>query len=638
MIDWNSLFSSATHIFILVVVILAFSYSAVMLNRRQKEKSVSFRLFFIFLHLLVSVAILSLLLQPRYQDNQPVNATLYVVNQNHLFKQLEDHEYLYIQNEMKLDPNYLARYKNQIIFQPEQILLKLPTLTHLLIVGDGLLPSQLARFTEQELMLQANPKITGVIYPSWQTVLYTGNQLVFKAIFQSNDQAVYQVQLFNPANQIEDEVSVINGDSLVLEALPKVTGTHLYRLVISDQDEKTITEQSIPIEVKEPQSSKILLIQSAPSFETKQIQNWAGDVGAELLIRTRISKNKYITRSTNLSQSLLPKSEPFLTEKRLSEFDILITDARAIQLYNTQELNILSEAIKNGLGLVVRVDDSLFSLKESQLPDILSNFTVKPIKQDIRVDLVAHNQLNDDHLLADSVRLGAEPLFNLQKPIKQVNPLITTPQGHVVVAQKYYGLGKVTLSAIKQSEQLKTADQARAHSQLWSHIIQTTAKPLNASRIIIENQQGFLLKNRRMNVCVESASLMNSTEPNLNDKTAVKITALKNPNPPHSTNLELFPTKVNLKKFCGSYWPNTIGWHKFNTADIDSYFYVDSPGSWRASQQQTQLTATQTRIANWSSPKSNTNGFKTISDWYYWLLIIVCSSLIWIERKFWSNR
>ena len=649
MTDWNILFDSTTNFVILLLVVSTFSYSTFKLNRRQASRPLSYRIFFSSLNLIFSLSVLGLLLQPSFPSSEPTLATIYIANQGNLPKELKSNEYLYLKDDIELDYDYLARYRQNILYQPEQVLLKQPTLKRLLIIGDGLLPSQLAQFHQLELSMQPNPVTTGVIFPSWQPNLDAGSQLEFSATFQSADQSIYRVKLINPAQQVEDEVSVINGDNFVLNALPKVTGNHLYQLVISDQTENVVSEQSIPIVVNQSTSAKILIVQSAPSFESKHIQNWAGEMGAEILIRTRISKDKFMTRSTNFSQTLKSKPQFLISEKALAQFDVLILDGREWQFFDQQEINNLAKAVKDGLGIVVRTDGSLSSEDSDQLPDLLSRFGIKPITQNIRVDLIAHNQLDDSRIFADSVLLSAEPLFNIQKSVKHLAPLIVTPQGYVVVAQKHYGLGKITLSVIKQSHQLRTSSQARAHSQLWSHIIGNTARTYNAPAIALESEMGIILQNHKIDLCSESDPLtekqsavdsneIDLSKSNIKKKEAAEIRTLNLSSSLTSVKVDLRTTRMNSRKHCGSYWPSASGWQKVIVSGIERYFYVHPANSWLAAQQNARLNATQTRIATWNPATFESNQQKPINDWYYWLLIVVCTSLIWIERKFWSNQ
>lgn len=645
MIEWQVLFNSATNIAIFLLVFIAFGYSMIMLNKRQQDKSIGYRTFFVSLNLLVSMSILGLLIQPSYHAVLAEKTTLYIANEKQLPSELRSHEYLYIKNDIAIDTSYLARNRDKIVYQPEQVVLKKPEVTHLMLVGEGLLPSQLLLFQNLKLSIQPSQKITGIIQPIWNTRLVLGDQLEFGAFFQSNNQSIYQVQLINPARQVEDEVSVINGDSFVLNAHPKITGTHLYQLIVSDNSQNIIRELSIPVEVKDPRIAKILIIQSAPSFESKQIQNWAGSYGAELLIRTRISKEKFMTRATNLSQEVRSRPEYLLDKNVLSKFDILIIDARELLFFDSKQLNLLDEMTRDGLGVLIRADGSLNSKENTQLSKLISEFDVKPIKENIRVDLIAHNQSDNNDIFADSVLLSAEPLFNIQQPVKNLLPLVLNQQGHVVVAQKSHGLGKITLSVIKHSYQLRTSDQAKAYSHFWSHIIEHTARPYKETDLQIDSQHDLLLQSHRTNICIEFRSEIENktpeiaTEKNYSGKgQKIEVTSLNRLKQRTSQNIDLHATSINPRKLCGQFWPQTTGWHKISRAGIEDYFYVHSSREWLASQQNTSLNATESRIATWNPTTTKDSNLNTINDWYYWLLIVFCSGLIWIERKFWSNR
>lgn len=94
------------------------------------------------------------------------------------------------------------------------------------------------------------------------------------------------------------------------------------------------------------------------------------------------------------------------------------------------------------------------------------------------------------------------------------------------------------------------------------------------------------------------------------------------------------------RQYCGYFWPNTIGWWQIsgrNDIEIASQLlWINEISSWPAHQQWTKIEATkamQSRVRNLSKEKESALTSMPINPIYFWCMLIIFLSTIWIEEK-----
>jgi hypothetical protein len=122
--------------------------------------------------------------------------------------------------------------------------------------------------------------------------------------------------------------------------------------------------------------------------------------------------------------------------------------------------------------------------------------------------------------------------------------------------------------------------------------------------------------------------------------------------------LVLATDRFNPYRRCAVYWPDTAGWQRFvlqvgrlqaGFVQVDSkvlavaHRYTFTAGQWQGWQQHQRLSATTAFIAaRQQAVKDKAAGvdyqdidYQTIDIHWYWWLLVVCGSLLWLERKLW---
>ncbi len=646
MIDWQSTTFSSLAITTLVGIVIALVYSLLALNRRTKHKAIWYRLIFISLNIMLGISLLGLLLRPSIRVNTPQTVTLYTEGVT-LPTQLSQNSYLLLNKVHLISNDFIIRNQQQIIFDIDQLFEKEPNLNELTVVGDGVVPEEITKFANLKINYQPPLEVLGLVDINWNQSIELGERLIVSGSLQANNQQVYNLQLLDPAQQVVHEAGLINGNSFELGDVAKIVGKHLYSLKLTNSQGDIISEQRLAVSITKSSAVRVLVLQSSPSFETKQLQNWASEQGAEFLIRTRISKQKFITRSTNLAKELLDTiNKNRIRPDRYNQFDLLIIDSRELSLLTSRQLQDLEQAVRQGLGLLILADGSpnqskglnlqkeAAHLKTKQLPRSFSfDFEYRTLATDIRTDLIRADRLSSQDKLAESVLLTSQPLFSLKQPNQAYSPLVVNPQGHVVVASKSVGMGQVAVSIIKQSFQLRTSDQLQSYAKLWSYLIHRTARSSLNSNLSQFPIQQLARINQAQIICYQASSDDNLLANAQSEPLLAQVVTSKN----NTLTIPLLPSPLRLNHYCGKFWPHDAGWHQIKLAGLVKSVFVHSQTDWQAHQQHTSIKSTQLRAQQQTTKSSVAEHWQPLSDWWFWSIIVFSAGLIWIERKYWSE-
>ncbi len=494
------------------------------------------------------------------------------------------------------------------------------------------------------------PELTeGLVDLSLDNTIEIGGQMTVTARLQSRSKGIHIASLINPAKEVVYQAKIVNGELFSIGDRPKLLGQHLYILEVRDSKERLISQEIIPVEVTTGQSARILVIQSSPSFETKQLQNWAAENNAQFLIRTRISKNRYTYRSTNISKQLKSSIMNKLKHLSFEQFDLLIIDGRGLLTMSSLEKTNLTTSIENGLGMLVLADQDLLSVNENNWPDILKGLKINPLTKLIEVMpyLVTDNQENI--VLSDAyLPLIAKSIVPKYPAIDDFKGLIKSADGHTLVARQRRVLGNVSISLLQESYRLVTSGEQGNYSQLWQSLIKQISRKKRVSEIY-ENTRQMLFINSRTEICYRA---MSGTSPTAIEVVAVPLTSSVIKSEPvletlngRTTiehNLLMQSNQILEDRFCGYFWPSSSSWYRIldrSPQDNDlerpeKNIYIYPNIAWQAYQQQLKIKATKEKQASYIALNSPPVGFEKINPWVFWWIFLVGVTLVWIERKF----
>jgi hypothetical protein len=185
----------------------------------------------------------------------------------------------------------------------------------------------------------------------------------------------------------------------------------------------TLEQESIPVEVRQGENLRVLILASTPDFDNRFLASWLAGKGHGVAIRTAISKGKYDYTGLNMASGADELSS-------LDKFDIVIADAAALKAIPAGKYSLLRKEVEQrGLGLIIKTD--------STSPVI----TDKP---------------------------GAKTL-------------IKDTLGRTLVSASMYGAGKIILTSLQATYTRWLQGNKSEYASLWTSILQEAARENGAA-------------------------------------------------------------------------------------------------------------------------------------------------------------
>lgn len=536
-------------------------------------------------------------------------------------------------------------HRPKIVREPEDIIWAEPSLQHLVVLGDGMTRQQWQRFSQRgqresssvKVTLKDTQTVTGPVALRWQRRLSRGQWQQVSGVLQvapdeakgNLQQTLYQVYLKDPAGQVVAQQAVRDGEAFNLLVKVKTEGLWQYRLqLVNALSEQPVAEENIAFEVTRPTLAKLLIRQSAPSFETRHVKNWAAEQGAQVTVETQISKTRYISEHVNYSPAASTEDKPaevdsFDTLSALNHYDLVIIDSRGLMSLSQSQQANLASAVRGGLGVLVIGDSTLFT--ENNLPGVLNPFQISR-------GVVGEN---DKSLLSWQFDQAGEPLHVLAAEISASSgfTLVTGAAGRGIVTGTHYGSGKVAISLTNQSNQWRTAGQAMLHSRYWHFLVEKLSRPSSAVYIQPVEEHELALTRQPLSQCF-------SANENLSDNLASYSFTYQSR---EGNSLALLPQvdHVNQNLACSVIYPASGGWQHLRLSatneTVSQALYIYDDNDWPAWQQQRKQSAGK-QFQGDNQVTFPRAYWSELALWPWWWGILLTCSLLWIERKFWVNR
>lgn len=522
------------------------------------------------------------------------------------------------------------------------------------------------------LIFTPNPNQFGLVDINWQlqstvgeTVTISGQVQAAYSSLENTDKSteLYALTLLDPSGRVVEEEVVRVAEPFALNFIPISVGQWEYSLQIKQanatskanepsedinsnlahKDALSITE-TIAINVIDKPRLKMLISQSAPSFETKQIQNWAAENGAQIASFTQISKDKTSRQFINFSDDeKVIFTSPFSSQS-LSYIDLIIIDSTTLFKLSDEQHSSMTDAVEQGLGvyLIVNYEDAQnWSAKSSPIESpelanylaINSLFELDYLENQDELRLVNWGKNSFDRPLA-----VIPANINTNLPAMYTRSLMQDQAGNSIIERIQLGNGRVVLSILPSSYAIKTQGSSLAHSQLWQFLIKNTAREE-------ANKNTFLAKPSALEpifrpgypieVCKHAKAEEDQTDISndllLNQNGISREVSLQNFN--HNSYINDQASKV-----CSETPIDVPGWFSLQALSKEPFYgFAYSPTDWKAN-----FSHALKRLNNFQSNQFNkgrenkayTPREKTvlIEKVFFWLLLLLSMTLIWIER------
>jgi hypothetical protein len=518
---------------------------------------------------------------------------------------------------------------------PSQILSYRDAIDNLFVVGDGLNSSQWQNlqlvmgksFTNVSVTFSASKPRLGLVDMSWPKELAVGQFVQIMGQLQGTDEplaadSIYQVNLLDPAGKIIQTTRVKPFERFALSFSAKSVGQWTYRLQLNqNNNSKVLADEPMAFSVTKPAKLKILIKQSSPSFETRQLKNWAAEFGSQVSILTQISQDKDIRQNINLSATELAQITAPFVDRTLDNFDWLVIDGRALLALKKQSMNALQAAVNRGLGVYIIADNELVSAWPVASMDWLSDIDIQPLEvaNYASTPIWPHSQI--EQLM---------PLLKAKITAVKHTPLVQNNIAQTLVSLSHIGLGKVALSLINSTYGWQTAGLSEQYSHYWQSVIHQLARPKQSPYWLKTKPNSLRLVNQGQQKC-----LLGVTDPGVTvDKT--------NPLP-----LILTQDLVQTEQHCLTIWPTKSGWHQLtwsentglaapqnaNQWSLDTWLYAYSEKNWSVWQQAKNHQSSQNIAQQQNTQQVVESSVKSLDKSWLWGLLVLSMSLLWLERK-----
>lgn len=572
----------------------------------------------------VVVALLGFILQPRTKSNITQVVDLYTsgVSENDRRQAIP----AYYLTDLAIEARSVSHIRP--VFSPQQLLFDYPGLAAINIIGDGLDKEQWQAFANVEVNYQKPKPLNGLIQPFWNRQINLGDYLAVSGRVQYRTNSVLTLQLLDPAKDKITEIKIRQGESFNLRARPKIAGLHSYYLRLTDHEQNELLQEEIAVSVTERKNLKLLIVQSAPSFESKQIQNWAAESGAKILVKSQVSKDKWISRQTNLGLNYTK-----LSPELYQQFDLMLIDGRALANLSDTQISQIQQSVRAGLGVLVIADQAL--IKSKAMARMIANIEISSLQEGLEVTPFWSDQ--NFGLVAPNERFIPAVAGKILAKDKLIRVLVRAENGEPLVVSSPIENGQIALSLLRETHRWVTMNDKSGFSGYWQNLISEVARQAPNQLSVIDKPNKINFAGRANRVCVDSSLVIDKLE--LNPRLAEAASKKQ------FVKMNAMPGKLN--RYCGVFWPSQSGWYRveivqgqleqpFNSSNLSEWRYFYSPTQWKSVQQAEIIEAT---LNKQSAYRENEQvGYhkysETINLWIWWWLFVVSITVLWLERKF----
>lgn len=577
------------------------------------------------INLIAFTTLLVLLIEPQRLHLVEQDVVLITEGTDMAATNLPDENNVYVSPGFVATPEALKILNNaNWLLDIGQLQLREPALSNIDVRGFGLSRAQWQSLPPDIGITFRAPAVSGFTGMHWPRTLVAGETLHIGGHFSDPTvKTVITLRLLGPAGSMVDESRSRNGDYFSLSTRPRSSGNLIYTLQAWSGD-VLLSKQPVTTSVGTAATINIMVQQSAPSFETRRLKNYAASIGAQVLINTQISRGKSITQSANLPD----EADISFSPQTLTGQDILIMDGRALVQLVDQQREWLSDAITDGLGLLILADTSLLEEFEKPGRSLLPGFKLTA---------------NPDAQAEAVPRLVSNPASGWQQPLpfaamqlqaSDADILIDNGQGGALVINKSKGLGHIAISLINQSHRWLTGGSSDHWSDYWASLIAAVGRARSDSYLLPPSDKSFFKVGERTPVCAMSSG----------ENLAATIVSTSSIYTQPGFDIPLSADSLGSPRQCGWFWPQQNGWRQVYLHTDTSGQLLDQQGlfifkkhQWLAQSRHERMLDTLDRSSINAGMQTKSNTEKWVSEplevfWLY-LLLVTSASLLWLERK-----
>ena len=419
-----------------------------------------------------------------------------------------------------------------------------------------------------------------------------GDELTVEGVFK-NPIPQSKLILHGPGGTALDSIVFFNKEEegFTLKTNLKASGKFLFFLQEKDSSDTVYNTEPLPVVVKTKAPLKILMVNEFPSFETKYLKNFLSEEGHRVIVKTKLTKQKYKYEYFNT------ESQPIysLNSDNLASFDLVIFDDLSLNMLGNSERTVLTEAIQqNGLGVFVQQTGNRFQSKIGTW-----ELEVQP-----------------DEVTTIKVAVGTMPMLEKYQIAFSAMGLRGMAIGNYGYS-KQVGLGSIGTTSIKNTYQLLLDGKDDEYKEIWTSLINGLRKQTqNMGAFRSESNWAFV------NEPYDFSFFTSEENPIVYLGNQYRVPLLKN--------------TVVHEEWQGRVYPREKGWHEL-VSDLDTTvsknFYVMEEGNWSSLTSQNILKRNKRFFdTSFTDYKEKYLPYRIPPIWFF-LIFLLAMGYVWLEPK-----
>ena len=469
------------------------------------------------------------------------------------------------------------------------------------VFGYGLESYQLEKLSGQKLVFHPSAAPVGFSQIQYKNELVQGETMELQGRFHRQDSMKTSVLLMSFGTVLDSAHSNDHG-VFTLKCIPAQIGVATYSLIALNGSD-TLEKQLVPMNVAKRQPLRVLLLGSAPGFESRFLKDWLSRKEYQVLSRTRVSKNIYTKDFVNEE----PKQVDFIGIPLLDQTDIIVADNGALASLSGDERRNVSKAIREkGLGMLICMNGNE-SAKEA---GIMFRVGRIPGGMQQKLDLILNGGVALKSLIT-------EDQYEINKN-DQLLPLVQDKSGRIFAAAAMEGQGRIVINTINYSYKWMLSGSENDYDQYWAKLLSGTLG--SAGEDSWQLSPRWPLVDQPTTLTVETAQ----------DAPVGVINGQKF----FLQNSPQFP-----QRWQGVFWPRTVGWNSLTKSDgSEQLFFVFDPNSWQALRMNERIKRTRDYIVmhDYSVTNEVRQEFtekKQVPAIFFLLLFMSAAGFLWYEQK-----
>ena len=457
-----------------------------------------------------------------------------------------------------------------------------PGTRDIVVVGDGLRARDRDATRGFPLRFDAAPPREGIVSVSAPSRIALGREWRVRGRVRGAEGG--SVELLGPGDVVLAKSALADG-RFALAANPRIAGTLDTGVRLLDRDGAERERVPVPLVVAPGDPLRIAFVAGAPTPELKSLRRWASDAGHAL--RTRVA----------LSPGIALRDAPFaLDAASLAELDLIMIDERGFAALAPAERVALDEAVRNGLGLLLRATGPV----PPPVAEAWANYgwTVSG----------SGNAL-------PTQRPGVPPTTTGPRRFERADVVfaaddaatLLASDAHVALARwRAHGRGRVGTWTLLDAWKLAFGEDGARHGELMASVAETLARPRGTAPVRIARTARV---GERITIC------------GIGEDARVAS--------PDRTTHALLATGDQR---CGAYWPAVAGWHEVVVGESHVPFAVlanDVAPAMRA-RERSAATRALTAVAPTRIASPATRDWRVPATWAFLALLALAW---WRERR-----